>query len=114
MFDLAVVLSLLAAAIVMFAINKPRLDAIAFVLGDGLVRTGVARQRGDWLISKAGSSEIRLNVLLMAALCGLGATTSATAVTVIFIPVVLPISKSTGLGPGRLMMPLNFAPLRDA
>ena len=147
MFDLAVVLSLLAAAIVMFAINKPRLDAVAlimltalpltgvltmsealagfsdpnivliaalFVLGDGLVRTGVALQLGDWLVLKAGSSEIRLNVLLMAALCGLGATTSATAVTVIFIPVVLRISKSTGLGPGRLMMPLNFAPLRDA
>jgi di/tricarboxylate transporter len=144
MFDLAVVLSLLAVAIVMFAINKPRLDAVAlimltalpftgvlsmgealagfsdpnivliaalFVLGDGLVRTGVARQLGDWLILKAGSSEIRLIVLLMVAVCGLGATMSSTAVTAIFIPVVLRISKSTGVGPGRLMMPLSFAAL---
>jgi di/tricarboxylate transporter len=144
MFELAVVLSLLAAAIVMFAINKPRLDAVAlmmltalpftgvltmgealagfsdpnivliaalFVLGDGLVRTGVARQLGDWLILKAGSSEIRLIVLLMVAVCGLGATMSSTAVTAIFIPVVLRISKSTGVGPGRLMMPLSFAAL---
>jgi di/tricarboxylate transporter len=144
MFDLAVVLSLLAAAIVMFAIGKPRLDAVAlmmltalpltgvltmgealagfsdpnivliaalFVLGDGLVRTGVARQLGDWLILKAGSSEIRLIVLLMVAVCGLGATMSSTAVTAIFIPVVLRISKSTGVGPGRLMMPLSFAAL---
>jgi di/tricarboxylate transporter len=144
MFDLAVVLSLLAAAIVMFAIGKPRLDAVAlmmltalpltgvltmgealagfsdpnivliaalFVLGDGLVRTGVARQLGDWLILKAGSSEIRLIVLLMVAVCGLGATMSSTAVTAIFIPVVLRISQSTGVGPGRLMMPLSFAAL---
>jgi di/tricarboxylate transporter len=144
MFDLAVVLILLAAAILMFAINKPRLDAVAlimltalpftgvltmgealagfsdpnivliaalFVLGDGLVRTGVARQLGDWLILKAGRSEIRLIVLLMVAVCGLGATMSSTAVTAIFIPVVLRISKSTGVGPGRLMMPLSFAAL---
>jgi di/tricarboxylate transporter len=144
MSDLAVVLALLAAAIAMFAINKPRLDAVAlimltalpftgvltmgealagfsdpnivliaalFVLGDGLVRTGVARQLGDWLIVKAGRSEIRLIVLLMVAVCGLGATMSSTAVTAIFIPVVLRISKSTGVGPGRLMMPLSFAAL---
>ena len=144
MFDLAVVLSLLAAAIGMFAINKPRLDAVAlimltalpltgvltmsealagfsdpnivliaalFVLGDGLVRTGVALQLGDWLVLKAGSSEIRLIVLLMVVVCGLGATMSSTAVTAIFIPVVLRISKSTGVGPGRLMMPLSFAAL---
>ena len=144
MSDLAVVLALLAAAIVMFAINKPRLDAVAlimltalpltgvltmgealagfsdpnivliaalFVIGDGLVRTGVARQLGDWLIVKAGRSEIRLIVLLMMAVCGLGATMSSTAVTAIFIPVVLRIAKSTGVGPGRLMMPLSFAAL---
>ena len=144
MFELAVVLMLLGAAIVMFAVNKPRLDAVAlimltalpftgvltmgealagfsdpnivliaalFVLGDGLVRTGVARQLGDWLILKAGRSEIRLIVLLMVAVCGLGATMSSTAVTAIFIPVVLRISKSTGVGPGRLMMPLSFAAL---
>ena len=87
MSDLIIVLFLLAAAIVMFAINKPRLDAVAlimltalpftgvltmaealagfsdpnivliaalFVIGDGLVRTGVAQQLGDWLITKAG------------------------------------------------------------
>jgi di/tricarboxylate transporter len=144
MFDLALVLALLAAAILMFAINKPRLDAVAlimltalpftgvltmgealagfsdpnivliaalFVLGDGLVRTGVARQLGDWLIAKAGRSEIRLIVLLMVTVCGLGATMSSTAVTAIFIPVVLRISQSTGVGPGRLMMPLSFAAL---
>ena len=85
--DLAVVLALLAAAIAMFALNKPRMDAVAllmltvlpltgvitmgealagfsdssivllgalFVIGEGLVRTGVAQRLGDWLLQKAG------------------------------------------------------------
>jgi di/tricarboxylate transporter len=80
--ELLIVLLLLAAAIIMFAINKPRLDAVAlimltalpftgvltmgealagfsdsnvvliaalFVIGEGLVRTGVAQRLGDWL-----------------------------------------------------------------
>ena len=83
--SLGIVLFLLAAAIVMFAINKPRLDAVAlimlvalpftgvlsvnealsgfsdpnivliaalFVIGEGLVRTGVAQRLGDWLIAR--------------------------------------------------------------
>lgn len=71
----------------MFAINKPRLDAVAlimlvslpftgrayygwvsaipnivliaalFVPGDGPVRTGIAQRFGGWLTLKAGSSE---------------------------------------------------------
>jgi di/tricarboxylate transporter len=141
---LVIVLALLVAAIAMFAINRPRLDAVAlimltalpftgaltmsealagfsdsnivliaalFVIGDGLVRTGVAQRLGDWLIVKSGSSEIRLIVLLMIVVCGLGATMSSTAVTAIFIPVVLRISRSAGIGPGRLMMPLSMAAL---
>jgi len=41
------------------------LIAALFVIGDGLVRTGVAQRLGDWLIAEAGDSEIRLIVLLM-------------------------------------------------
>jgi di/tricarboxylate transporter len=142
--SLAIVLLLLAGAIVMFAINKPRLDAVAlimlvalpftgvlsvnealsgfsdpnivliaalFVIGDGLVRTGVAQRLGDWLIAKAGNNEVRLIVLLMTVVCGLGATMSSTAVTAIFIPVALRIAASTGISPSRLMMPISFAAL---
>ena len=142
--SLGIVLFLLAGAIVMFAINKPRLDAVAlimlvalpftgvlsvnealsgfsdpnivliaalFVIGDGLVRTGVAQRLGDWLIAKAGNNEVRLIVLLMVVVCGLGATMSSTAVTAIFIPVALRIAQATGISPGRLMMPLSSAAL---
>jgi di/tricarboxylate transporter len=142
--DLALVLVMLAAAIVMFVINRPRMDAVAllvmvampftgvitmnealagfadpsiiliaalFVIGEGLVRTGVARRLGDWLDAKAGKSENRLLILLMAAVGGLGSLMSSTAVVAIFIPVVLRISQNRGMAPSRLMMPLSFAAL---
>ncbi len=142
--QLAIVLALLATAIVMFAINKPRMDAVAlimltvlpltgvitmgdalagfsdpnivliaalFVIGDGLVRTGVARLLGDWLTAKAGGSEAKLLVLLMIVVCGLGATMSSTAVTAIFIPVALRIAQAVGTSPSGLMMPLSTAAL---
>ena len=79
------------------------LIAALFVIGEGLVRTGVAQRLGDWLIAKAGHSEIRLIVFLMLVVCGLGATMSSTAVTAIFIPVALRIARSTGIGPSWLI-----------
>ncbi len=142
--DLILVLLMLAAAVAMFVINRPRMDAVAllvivampltgiitmnealagfsdssiiliaalFVIGEGLVRTGVARRLGDWLDAKAGTSESRLLILLMAAVGGLGSLMSSTAVVAIFIPVVLRISQNRGMSPGRLMMPLSFAAL---
>jgi di/tricarboxylate transporter len=87
------------------------LIAALFVIGEGLVRTGVARRLGDWLDSRAGSNETRLLVLLMLAVAGLGAFMSSTAVVAIFIPVVLRISQNAGTSPSRLMMPLSFAAL---
>ncbi|HAB15308.1 MAG TPA: SLC13 family permease [Verrucomicrobiales bacterium] len=142
--ELAIVLALLVASVVMFVINKPRMDAVAllmlallpftgvvtvgetlagfsdpnivliavlFVIGEGLVRTGVAQQMGDWLNAKAGKSETRLLVLLMLAVGLLGSVMSSTGVVAIFIPVALRIAQSTGMAASRLMMPMSMAAL---
>lgn len=142
--QLLAVLGLLVAAIAMFVINRPRMDAVGllmlvllpftgalsinealagfadasivllaalFVVGEGLVRTGIARRLGDWINARAGGSETRLLVLLMAATAGLGSLMSSTAVVAIFIPVGLRIAQNTGLAPSRLMMPLSVAGL---
>lgn len=87
------------------------LIAVLFVLGDGLVRTGVARRVGDWLTAQGGSSESRLIVLLMLVVGALGAFMSSTAAVAIFIPVVLRICQSTGMLPSQLMMPLSMSAL---
>jgi di/tricarboxylate transporter len=142
--DLAIVLGLLVAAIAMFALNRPRMDAVAlimltvlpltgiitmgeaiagfsdptiillgalFVVGESLVRTGVAQRLGDWLIQTAGQSQVRLTALLMTVVTTLGAFMSSTGVVAIFIPVALRISQSTGTAASQLMMPISFAAL---
>lgn len=142
--QLAIVLGLLLSAIVMFAMNKPRMDMVAlimmvalpftgvismseslagfsdsnivliaalFVIGEGLVRTGVARMVGDFIIARTGNSEVRVIAMLMVSVCLMGSLMSSTAVTAIFIPVALRIAYSTGASPGQLMMPLSMAAL---
>ncbi|EHI6905135.1 TPA: SLC13 family permease [Salmonella enterica subsp. arizonae serovar 44:z4,z23,z32:-] len=87
------------------------LIAALFIIGDGLVRTGVATVVGAWLVKIAGSSEIKMLVLLMITVAGLGAFMSSTGVVAIFIPVVLSVSMHMQTSPSRLMMPLSFAGL---
>lgn len=87
------------------------LIAALFIIGDGLVRTGVATSMGAWLVNVAGSSEIKMLVLLMLTVAGLGAFMSSTGVVAIFIPVVLSVSMRMQIAPSRLMMPLSFAGL---
>lgn len=142
--ELAIVLLLLTATIVMFMLNRPRMDAVAlimmtllpltgvvtvsealsglsdpnivligalFVIGEGLVRTGVAQRIGDALVRRAGSSETRLIALLMVVVATIGSVMSSTGVVAIFIPAALRIARNTGIPPGRLMMPLSVGAL---
>lgn len=87
------------------------LIAVLFVIGEGLVRTGVAYRLGDLLMARAGKSQPRLLVLLMLVVAGLGSVMSSTGVVAIFIPVVLDISHRLKIPARRLMMPLSFAGL---
>ncbi|PWB35676.1 SLC13 family permease [Pseudomonas sp. SDI] len=87
------------------------LIATLFVIGDGLVRTGIAYRIGEWMSTRAGNSEARLLVLLMVSVAGLGSVMSSTGVVAIFIPVVLSIAARMKVSPSRLMMPLSFAGL---
>jgi di/tricarboxylate transporter len=144
MSPLAMVLTLLGAAVVMFALNRPRMDVVAvimmvalpmtgvisvpealaglsdpnivliaalFVIGEALVRTGVAQRLGDWLTERAGASEAKLIFLLMVIVAGVGSFMSSTGVVAIFIPIVLRIARNARIPAGRLMMPLSVAAL---
>lgn len=141
---LALVLLLLGAAVAMFAIGRPRTDAVAllmvaalpftgvigideaiagfsdpsivliallFVIGEGLVRTGVAQRISALILRVAGTDETRLLIALMVAVAGIGSIMSSTGVVAIFIPIVLGIARSSGIAPARLMMPLSVAAL---
>lgn len=94
-----------------FADPNVLLIAALVVIGDGLVRTGIAYQMGEWLVRVAGSSESKMLVFLMMTVAGLGAFMSSTGVVAIFIPVVLSVAARMKTSPSRLMMPLGFAGL---
>ncbi|WP_439813964.1 SLC13 family permease [Zavarzinia sp. CC-PAN008] len=87
------------------------LIAALFVVGEALVRTGVAQKLGDWLVRRAGRSEGRLIALLMISVAGIGAFMSSTGVVAIFVPIVLRIARNAGIAARRLMMPLSMAAL---
>lgn len=87
------------------------LIAAMFVVGEGLVRTGIASQVGEWLMRAAGKSETRMLILLMLTVATLGAIMSSTGVVAIFIPIVLSVAQRMKTSPGRMMMPLSFAAL---
>lgn len=142
--ELMLVLLLLGITIVLFVVNRPRMDAVAiimmtvlpltgvitlddalagfsdpnivliaalFVVGEGLVRTGVAQRMGDLLARRAGRSERTLIPFLMTIVAGIGAFMSSTGVVAIFIPVVLRVARNAGIAASRLMMPLSVAAL---
>lgn len=87
------------------------LIALLFIVGEGLVRTGIAYQVSDWLMRVSGASEVRVLVLLMLSIAILGSFMSSTGIVAIFIPVVLAICSGMKISPKRLMMPLSIAGL---
>ncbi|TKI04752.1 SLC13 family permease [Martelella alba] len=101
----------LAEATAGFSDPNVLLIAALFVIGEGLVRTGIAYQVGEWLMRAAGNSESRMLILLMLAVAALGAFMSSTGVVAIFIPIVLNVAQRMKTSPARLMMPLSFAAL---
>lgn len=87
------------------------LIALLFIVGEGLVRTGIANQVSEWLMKVSGANEVRVLILLMLSIAGLGSFMSSTGIVAIFIPVVLAICHGMGISPKRLMMPLSVAGL---
>ena len=101
----------LPEALAGFADANVILIALMFVVGEGLIRTGVAYRVGDWLLRLSGDSELRLVSLLMVSVAALGSVMSSTGVVAIFIPVALSLASRVGVPPSRIMMPLSMAGL---
>ena len=87
------------------------LIALLFIVGESLVRTGIAYHVSDGILKVAGNSEAKVLILLMLSVAGLGAFMSSTGVVAVFIPVVIMICRQMNISPKRLMMPLSVAGL---
>ena len=80
-----------------------------FVVGGAIFQTGLAKMISSRLMKLAGTSEVRLFVLVMLVTSFMGAFVSNTGTVAIMIPIVVSMAMSVKMNPSRLLMPLAFA-----
>lgn len=82
-----------------------------FILGGGLLRTGVAGMLGSRILRIAGSGELGLLLAVMLTAGFLSAFMNNVGVAALLLPVLMDIARRTGRPPSRLLMPLAFGAL---
>ena len=81
------------------------------ILSAGLSRTGVAGLIGHRMLGLAGTSEVRLIVIIMLTVGILSGFMNSIGVAALFLPVVLDIARNKKIPPSKLLIPLAFAAL---
>lgn len=79
-----------------------------FVVGAGLLRTGLAHQAGSLLLRFAGDSETKLFFLLMIIVSFVGAFMSNTGTVALMLPIVISIAISIQSSPSKYLIPLSY------
>lgn len=83
--------------------------AAMFILSEGVRRTGILNQAGNFFSDRM---EVSFNGWFLALLIFIGiisAFINNTAAVAIFIPVVMSISSNIGVSPSKMLIPLSFA-----
>ena len=80
-----------------------------FVVGGAVFQTGLAKTISGRLLRLAGTSEKRLFFLVLLVTALVAAFVSNTGTVALLLPIVLAMSKTAGVNPSKLMMPLAFA-----
>lgn len=142
--EIAIVLSILLIAVVLFITEKIRMDVVAlmvlvtlaftrlitpteaiagfsnaavitvwamFILSAGLTETGVAALIGRQVLRMAGTTEVRMIVVIVITAGVLSAFMNNIGVAAFMLPVVITVARQTGQAPSRLLMPLAYGSL---
>ena len=80
-----------------------------FMVGEGLFRTGAAQKIGELVVRISGTGEVRLMLFIMVITAILSGFLSNTATTVALLPIVVAASRSAGISPKRMLLPLAWA-----
>lgn len=80
-----------------------------FVVGGGILQTGLARMIGSRLLRLAGRNETALLVTVMLVTALFGTVVSNTGTVAVMMPIAVSMAAAAQLSPGRLLMPLAFA-----
>ena len=82
-----------------------------FILSGGLTRTGIGNVIGSRLLNLAGKNETMMVVIIMVCAGLLSAFMNNVAVAALLLPVVMDITRTTGMAPSGLLMPLAYGSL---
>lgn len=80
-----------------------------FVVGGAIFKTGLAKMISSKILRLAGKSELKLFILIMMVTAFIGAFVSNTGTVPLMLPIVVSMSASANISPGRFLMPLAFA-----
>lgn len=116
--DLVALLALLAfvitgilepnEALVGFSNSVVIMIAGLFVVGAGIVRTGLAQSAGNLLLKWSGKSEQKLFILLLIITGSVGAFMSNTGTVALMLPIVISIAISINSSPSKYLIPLSY------
>ncbi|MGE7912349.1 SLC13 family permease [Lysinibacillus xylanilyticus] len=79
-----------------------------FVVGAGILRTGLAGMAGRLLLKWSGDSELKLFVLLLIIVGTVGAFMSNTGTVALMMPIVVSIAISMKESPSKFLLPLSY------
>ncbi len=92
-----------------FSNSAPLTVAAMFILSAGLERTGCIDVIGEQFSKIAGDTELRVLVVMMVLAAVLSAFVNNTPIVVVFMPIVVALSRQSDLKASRLLIPLSFA-----
>ena len=97
-----------AEALAGFSNSVVLMIAGLFVIGAGILRTGLAGMAGNLLLKWSGDSELKLFILLLVIVATVGAFMSNTGTVALMLPIVVSIAVSIKVGPSKFLMPLSY------
>ncbi|MEO4053764.1 SLC13 family permease [Solibacillus sp. CAU 1738] len=97
-----------AEALAGFSNSVVIMIAALFVVGAGILRTGLASMAGNLLLKWSGDNELRLFVLLLIIVATVGAFMSNTGTVALMLPIVVSVAMSINVSPSKFLMPLSY------
>lgn len=80
-----------------------------FVVGGGIMQTGLAGAIGRRILAVAGRSQTRLLVVIMGAVSFMSGFMSNTGTVAVLLPAIVSLARSAKRSPAKLLMPMAFA-----
>lgn len=104
---------LLTAQEAIAGFSNPAVLTIAalFIVGGGVLQTGLAAAIGQRILKIAGSHPGRLTAVIMTAVALLSAVMSDTGTVAVLLPAIISLGVSAKISPSKLLIPLSYGSL---